>query len=74
MIKPTWLLTAQEIFPMSDERYYQMYECAKRSAKIQLNRFNANTSPNYQRKYIENVGLNLLFYAARTLKFVHSFK
>ena len=62
--KPSWLLRAQEIYPMSDDKYYKLFESAKRSAKIELNRCNANTSPNYQKRYMKFGGQSLVIDAA----------
>ncbi len=66
--KPSWLLTAQKIYPMSDEEYYRMLKAAERTAKIELNLRNAFTSPNYQRKHIKNMGEIKVVDAAITLR------
>ncbi len=66
--KPSWLLTAQKIYPMSDEEYYSMLKAAERTAKIELNLRNAFTSPNYQRKHIKNMGKIKVIDAAITLR------
>lgn len=66
--KPSWLSTAQKIYPMSDDRYYKMFEAAKRSAKIELNRCNGFTPPNYQRRYERSAGESLVIDAAKALR------
>ncbi len=66
--KPSWLLTAQKIYPMSDDKYYKLLESARRSAKIDLNRLNAFTPPSYQRRYIESRGEGMVVGAAMILR------
>ncbi len=66
--KPSWLLTAQKIYPMSDGEYYKMLKAAERTAKIELNLRNAFTSPNYQRRHIKNMGEIKVVDAAITLR------
>lgn len=70
--KPSWLITAQKIYPMSDDKYYKMLIAARRSAKIELNICNAFTSPNYQRRYIKSKGESLVIDAAITLRHCRS--
>jgi len=62
--KPSWLLTAQKIYPMRDDEYYKLLEAARRSAKINLNLRNAFTAPAYQKRYIKNMGESLVIDAA----------
>jgi len=69
MDKPDWLITAQKIYPLSDDEYYKMLISAERSAKIELNNCNAFTPPNYQRKYIKSVGKSIVIDAAIKLKY-----
>ena len=66
--KPSWLLTAQKIYPMSDEEYFRMLKAAERTAKIELDLRNAFTSPNYQRRHIKNMGEIKVVDAAITLR------
>ncbi len=70
--KPSWLERAQKIYPMSDDRYYIMFDSAKRSAKIELNRCNAFTPPNYQKRYVESAGGSLVVDAAIALRHCRS--
>jgi len=70
--KPSWLIAAQKIYPMSDDKYYKMLIAARRSAKINLNRLNAFTSPNYQRKCIKFGGENIVIDAAIALRHCRS--
>lgn len=53
---------------MSDDRYYKLFDAAKRSAKIELNRCNAFTPLNYQRRYMESAGESLVIDAAIALR------
>lgn len=62
--KPSWLLTVQRIYPMSDDEYYKLLIAARRSAKIELNMRNSFTPPNYQRRYIKSVGESKVIDAA----------
>lgn len=66
--KPSWLLRAQKIYPMSDDKYYKLLNAAQRSAKIELNSCNAFTSPNYQRRYMKFGGESMVIDAAIALK------
>lgn len=66
--KPSWLSTAQRIYPMSDEEYFRMLKAAERTAKIELNLRNAFTSPNYQIRHIKNMGEIKVIDAAITLR------
>jgi predicted secreted protein len=66
--KPSWLQTAQSIYPLSDEEYCKMFDAARRSAKIELNRCNAFTPPNYQRQYIHNSAQSKVIEAAILLR------
>ena len=66
--KPSWLLTAQKIYPMSDDEYYRMLKSAERSAKIQLNMLNAFTAPAYQKRCVKNVGEMMVVDAAIALR------
>jgi len=70
--KPSWLLTAQKIYPMGDDEYYKLLTAARRSAKIELNMRNAFTAPNYQRRYIKSMGESLVIDAAITLRHCQS--
>lgn len=70
--KPSWLITAQRIYPMSDEKYYKMLIAARRSAKIELNMRNAFTPPNYQRRYEKSVGEGKVIEAAIALRHCRS--
>jgi hypothetical protein len=62
------MLRAQKIYPMSDDKYYKLFDAAKRSARIELNLRNAFTSPNYQRRYEKSAGESLVIDAAITLR------
>lgn len=70
--KPSWLITAQKIYPMSDDKYYKMLIAARRSAKIELNMRNAFTPPNYQRRYEKSVGEGKVIEAAIALRHCRS--
>lgn len=70
--KPSWLITAQKIYPMSDDKYYKMLIAARRSAKIELDIRNAFTPPNYQRRYVKSVGEGKVIDAAIVLRHCRS--